>query len=128
MQREVIEIDFEGEFGGAVPCVGTADATDEYCTYLAFFPGPLLAKLYGEYGPRLLEKNVRSFLQAKGKINKGIRATILNDPLRWFALSFRFIPLWNYRRQAGGYSSVIPYAVAMSHASLARWRGNGWGK
>jgi hypothetical protein len=72
MQREVIEIDFAGEFEGAVPCVGTADATNEYCTYLAFFPGELLAKLYGKYGPRLLEKNVRSFLQAKGKINKGI--------------------------------------------------------
>lgn len=85
MQREVIEIDFDGEFGGAVPCVGTADATDEYCTYLAFFPGPLLAKLYGEYGPRLLEKNVRSFLQAKGKINKGIRTTILNEPHRFLA-------------------------------------------
>ena len=85
MQREVIEINFADEFGGAVPCVGTADATDEYCTYLAFFPGALLAKLYGEYGPRLLEKNVRSFLQAKGKINKGIRDTILNEPHRFLA-------------------------------------------
>ena len=85
MQREVIEIDFAGEFAGAVPCVGTADATDEYCTYLAFFPGSLLAGLYGKYGPRLLEKNVRSFLQAKGKINKGIRHTILNEPHRFLA-------------------------------------------
>jgi AIPR protein len=85
MQREVIEINFADEFDGAVPCVGTADATDEYCTYLAFFPGALLAKLYGEYGPRLLEKNVRSFLQAKGKINKGIRDTILNEPHRFLA-------------------------------------------
>jgi hypothetical protein len=85
MQREVIEIDFAGEFDCAVPCVGTADATDEYCTYLAFFPGELLCKLYSEYGPRLLEKNVRSFLQAKGKINKGIRSTILNEPHRFLA-------------------------------------------
>jgi hypothetical protein len=85
MQREVIEIDFAGDFEGAVPCVGTADATDEYCTYLAFFPGALLANLYGKYGPRLLEKNVRSFLQAKGKINKGIRNTILNEPHRFLA-------------------------------------------
>ena len=85
MQREVIEINFADQFDGAVPCVGMADATDEYCTYLAFFPGALLAKLYGEYGPRLLEKNVRSFLQAKGKINKGIRDTILNEPHRFLA-------------------------------------------
>ena len=85
MQREVIEINFADDFDGAVPCVGTADATDEYCTYLAFFPGALLASLYGKYGPRLLEKNVRSFLQAKGKINKGIRTTILNEPHRFLA-------------------------------------------
>jgi hypothetical protein len=85
MQREVIEIDFAGEFDSVVPCVGTADATDEYCTYLAFLPGELLARLYGKYGPRLLEKNVRSFLQAKGKINKGIRNTIMNEPHRFLA-------------------------------------------
>lgn len=85
MQREVIEINFADEFDGAVPCIGTSDATGEYCTYLAFFPGALLANLYGEYGPRLLEKNVRSFLQAKGKINKGIRDTILKEPHRFLA-------------------------------------------
>jgi hypothetical protein len=45
----------------------------------------LLAALYREYGPRLLEKNVRSFLQAKGKINKSIRQTILNEPQRFLA-------------------------------------------
>src|SRR6185437_10145934 len=38
-----------------------------------------------EYGPRLLEKNVRSFLQAKGKINKAIRTTILTEPQRFLA-------------------------------------------
>lgn len=85
MQREVIEIDFVNDFGGAVPCLETADLTGEYRTFLAFFPGALLARLYGEYGPRLLEKNVRSFLQAKGKINKGIRKTIIEEPHRFLA-------------------------------------------
>lgn len=85
MQREVIEIDFVKEFGGGIPCLGTADATGEYRTFLAFFPGMLLAKLYGEYGPRLLEKNVRSFLQAKGNVNKGIRQTILTEQHRFLA-------------------------------------------
>jgi hypothetical protein len=33
----------------------------------------------------LLEGNVRSFLQTKGKVNKGIRATILNEPEMFFA-------------------------------------------
>src|SRR5690606_31077456 len=32
-----------------------------------------------------LERNVRSFLQARGKVNKGIRKTILEEPHRFFA-------------------------------------------
>lgn len=85
MQREVIEIDFKNNFGGGIPCLQAADTKNEYQTFLLFFSGTLLTKLYGEYGPRLLEKNVRAFLQAKGKINKGIRTTILNEPNRFLA-------------------------------------------
>jgi len=84
-QREVIEVDFSGDFGGAVPCIGAHDHTGEYRTYLAFFPGELLAKLYGQHGPRLLERNVRSFLQARGKINRGINSTIREEPHRFLA-------------------------------------------
>ena len=84
MRREAIEIDFTKDFGGALPCV-VSGSDGEYRTFLTFFSGALLANLYGEYGPRLLEKNVRSFLQAKGKINKGIRQTILKEPERFLA-------------------------------------------
>ena len=41
--------------------------------------------LYEKYGSRLLEQNVRCFLQARGKINKGIRTTILTEPKMFFA-------------------------------------------
>ena len=85
MQRETIEIDFEKDFGGAIPCLESPETSAEYRAFLTYFPGSLLADLYGEYGPRLLEKNVRSFLQAKGKINKGIRTTILTEPQRFLA-------------------------------------------
>ena len=85
MQREAIQIDFAADFGGSVPCIEAGDGTGEYRTFLTFFPGALLASLYGEYGPRLLEKNVRAFLQAKGKINKSIRKTILDEPERFLA-------------------------------------------
>lgn len=87
MQREVIQVDFVKDFGGAIPCLGAPEVTTEYQTYLAFFPGDLLAKLYGKYGPRLLEKNVRAFLQAKGKINRGIRKTILEEPEHFLAFN-----------------------------------------
>ena len=85
MRPEPIEIDFEKQFGGGVPCLEAPGAGEEYRTFLTFFPGELLAALYGEFGPRLLEKNVRSFLQAKGKINKGIRKTLTDASERFLA-------------------------------------------
>lgn len=48
-------------------------------------PATILGDLYEKYGDRLLEQNVRCFLQARGKVNKGMRSTILNDPEMFFA-------------------------------------------
>jgi hypothetical protein len=83
--REVIELDFVNDYGGAIPCLQTADGTGEYRTFLAFLPAPLLARIYGEHGQRLLERNVRAFLQAKGKINKGLQQTLREEPHRFLA-------------------------------------------
>lgn len=84
-ERETIQINLVDDYGGAVPCLAQEDGTGEYTAYLAFFPATLLAKIYGDYGPRLLEKNVRSYLQAKGKVNKGIQGTIRDAPHRFLA-------------------------------------------
>jgi hypothetical protein len=84
-QREKITLDFSDEPDGGVPCLGCEDATGEYWTFLAFFPGPTLARIYGDHGPRLLERNVRSFLQVRGKVNKGIQQTIYETPHRFLA-------------------------------------------
>ena len=43
-------------------------------------PGQFLASLYEEYRMRLMERNVRAFLQFTGKVNKGIRETIRTEP------------------------------------------------
>ena len=43
-------------------------------------PGAFLAELYNEYRMRLLERNVRAFLQFTGKVNRGIRDTIHHEP------------------------------------------------
>ncbi|MCB1972576.1 MAG: AIPR family protein, partial [Geminicoccaceae bacterium] len=48
-------------------------------------PAPILAALYDRYSARLLEQNVRTFLQARAQVNKGIRATIINEPQMFFA-------------------------------------------
>jgi hypothetical protein len=85
MQPEIIEIDFAKDFGAAVPCLSCDDSDGEYRALLAFFPGTLLADLYAKYGPRLLERNVRSFLSTRGKINREMRTTILTESNRFLA-------------------------------------------
>ena len=83
--RVTIELDFARDYGGPVPCIEMADATGEYRTFLAFLPATLLARVYGEHGQRLLERNVRAFLQAKGKVNKGLQQTLRSEPHRFLA-------------------------------------------
>ncbi len=77
--RETIEIDFEDKFDVTIPCIENS-LSDKYSVYLAIISGELLAKLYDEFRDRLLEKNVRSFLQVKGAVNKGIRDTLRDEP------------------------------------------------
>lgn len=77
--RETIEIDFEEKFGVTIPCIKNG-TSEKYSVYLAIISGELLAALYDEYRDRLLEKNVRSFLQVKGAVNKGIRDTLRDEP------------------------------------------------
>ena len=82
--RETIEIDFEERFGAAIPCIENS-TSDTYSVYLAIISGEILAALYEEHGDRLLERNVRSFLQVKGQVNKGIRDTLRNEPYMFLA-------------------------------------------
>jgi len=83
--REVIELDFVNDYHGAIPCLENSDPTGEYKTFLAFLPAPILARIYGEHGQRLLERNVRAFLQSRGKINRGLQKTLKEEPHRFLA-------------------------------------------
>jgi hypothetical protein len=84
--REVIELDFVEDYGGSIPALETAAASGEYRAYLAFLPAPVLAKIYGQHGQRLLERNVRAFLSAtKGNTNKGLQKTLREEPHRFLA-------------------------------------------
>ena len=85
-QKEPIYIDIKKYCGGkGIPAIKAFDGgEDEYTAYLAVIPGTLLAGIYDEFGSRLLEGNVRSFLSASGKVNKGIKETILKTPKYFF--------------------------------------------
>lgn len=78
--REPIEIDFKKKLGAVLPCLSMPSGNDLYECYLAIVPGSILSNLYQNYGTRLLESNVRAFLQQNGNINKGIRETIRQEP------------------------------------------------
>lgn len=77
-------INFEEE-GWKVPCLHAPSSNEDYEAYVAILPGKCLSSLYERYGGRLLEQNVRSFLQFTGKINKGIRETIKEKPHMFLA-------------------------------------------
>ncbi len=78
--REPIEIDFEEIADEEIACLEMPSKNDLYACYLAIVPGTILSNLYRNYGTRLLESNVRAFLQSAGKVNKGIRDTIRFEP------------------------------------------------
>ncbi|HKM35782.1 MAG TPA: AIPR family protein [Lachnospiraceae bacterium] len=76
--HEPVEIDFLNLTESGLPCLEASDAsTDDVKCLLCVIPGQVLADLYDTYGSALLEGNVRSFLSAKGNVNKNIRKTIL---------------------------------------------------
>jgi hypothetical protein len=81
---EPIEIDIEGLNGVPLSCLA-AHGSAEYEAYLVAMPGDLLAKIYALYGARLLEQNVRTFLQARTKVNAGIIRTLSDAPEMFFA-------------------------------------------
>lgn len=63
-----------------------SNSKDAYInSYLCVMPGTALSKLFDEYGQKLLESNVRTFLQFKGKVNAGIKKTLLRNPEDFFS-------------------------------------------
>lgn len=84
MGREDIIVDLD-QHGGAIPVLPAHMPDSPYEAYLAALPGPVLASIYDRWEARLLEQNVRVFLQARGNVNKGIRKTIEEEPSMFFA-------------------------------------------
>ena len=82
--REDMVIDFVQDFGGPLPALKASQVGAALESYLMILPGQRLAEIYDRWGARLLEANVRSFLQARAKTNKGIQKTIREEPELFF--------------------------------------------
>lgn len=82
--REALKVDFEDMFGYSLQAIKAADESN-FESYLCALPATIIAGLYKEFSGRLLEKNVRSFLQLTNSTNKGIRETIRLTPEKFVA-------------------------------------------
>jgi hypothetical protein len=81
-EKEPLVFDFKEK---PLPILPAHTGEGSFQSYLLALPGELLASLYGDYGDRLLEQNVRTFLQFRGKVNKGLKKTIISYPEMFFA-------------------------------------------
>lgn len=82
--REDMIIDFSNDFGGPLPALKASQTGAALESYFLIMPGEQLAAIYDRWGARLLEANVRTFLQARAKTNKGIQKTIREEPELFF--------------------------------------------
>ena len=87
--RVPIEIDMTDENYSKykIHCLAADIKNDDYAAYIAIIPGGFLADIYEQFGARLLEQNVRTFLQFGNSksVNTGIRKTILEAPHMFLA-------------------------------------------
>lgn len=83
--KEKIEIDFPANYDTELQCLKMNHNSENVEAYLAIIPGITLAKIYKTYQQALLEKNVRTFLQFKSKVNRGIKNTLTDEPEMFFS-------------------------------------------
>ena len=70
---------------GGLPTLPANIFESDISSYICVMPGTVLRDLYDNYGQRLLESNVRTFLQFRGKVNQGMKSTLLLNPENFFA-------------------------------------------
>ncbi|PTT62743.1 AIPR family protein, partial [Arthrobacter sp. HMWF013] len=82
---EDIRVDFTKWLSDGLPCLVAPSNDETTRTYLAVIPARVLAEVFDEYGSLLLESNVRTFLSARGQVNRGIQSTLAQEPARFLA-------------------------------------------
>ena len=83
-EYEEFSVDLE-QFGGAIRALPANLSVSGFSTYLAVMPASLLSSIYDEYGQRLLESNVRTFLDFRASTNRGMRKSLVTEPEFFFA-------------------------------------------
>lgn len=86
-EREPLQINFHDLPSGPIRALLASSAKCGSKVYLSAVPGKDLAEIYDRWGTRLLEQNVRVFLQARSNVNKGIKRTLENEPELFFSFN-----------------------------------------
>ncbi len=84
-EAEKLVIRFKNKYKYRLKLIKIPQKSDIYDCYVGYISGNCLAEIYRDEGQRLIEKNVRSFLQATGKVNRGIKDTLKSDPAMFMA-------------------------------------------
>ena len=113
----------------SIPFLIVSDQGDVYDSYLGVISGIQLAEIYGKYKSKLLEENIRTFLQFKGKINQGIKNTLQYYPDYFFAYNNgitatatevdvsknKIIKIKNLQIVNGGQTTASIYTASKNH-------------
>ncbi|WP_294184276.1 AIPR family protein [uncultured Sphingobacterium sp.] len=75
----------EFEVHADIPFLKVNSENDSYQSYLSVLNGSLLVEIYERFGQKLFEQNVRTFLQFRGAVNRGLKNTIEFKPEMFFA-------------------------------------------
>lgn len=79
VERQLV-VKLKKKYGESLPLIKVKGDNEIYDCYIGVISGELLARIYETEGQDLIQKNVRSFLQAIGKVNKGIKVSLANEP------------------------------------------------
>lgn len=84
VERQLV-VKLKKKYGESLPLIKVKGDNEIYDCYIGVISGELLARIYETEGQDLIQKNVRSFLQAIGKVNKGIKVSLANEPQMFMA-------------------------------------------
>ena len=84
---EEINVVIEDYYDSSIKATMANNENESYKIFIGVMNGELLFNLYDKWGTRLLERNVRAYLQARGRksVNSEIRKTIREEPEMFMA-------------------------------------------
>lgn len=68
-----------------IPFLKVNNVNNSYQSYLSVINGSVLVDIYDQFGQQVFEQNVRTFLQFRGAVNRGLKNTIETKPEMFFA-------------------------------------------